>query len=106
MIGRPYYEDMITVVTEGATADDMLKTYRHSKDGKKGEIAVLKLADDKYLIMHDMGKRTEKFVKKIDVHNEVLLPWTILIEGNKASALRADYYVAVSYPLPLGNGAL
>ena len=46
-----------------------------------------------------MTKQIEKFVKKIEAHNEVLLPWTLLIEGNKASALRADYYVAVSYPL-------
>jgi hypothetical protein len=40
-----------------------------------------------------------KFVDKIGIQNAGILPWMILIEDNKATALRADYLIAISYPL-------
>ena len=97
MVGRPYYNDFIEV--QGESAKALLETYKKSRDAKKGTQYILELNSDTYVIGYAFDRRTEKFIRKIEAHNELLLPWTIVIEGNKAYAMRADFYVAVSYPL-------
>jgi len=93
MVGMPYYEDM-TVVGEGSTADLVAKAKK-----AKGTTAVLKLSDDRYVAFVEMDRRTNGFVKKIGTQNAQLLPWAVLIEGGKAKALSAKYFIAISYPL-------
>lgn len=93
MIGMPYYEDM-DVVGEGTTAELVAKANK-----AKGTTAVVKLGDDRYVAFVEMDRRTNGFVKKIGTQNGELLPWAVLIEGGKAKALSAKYFIAVSYPL-------
>ncbi|MGZ8545798.1 MAG: hypothetical protein ACXWVU_00250 [Sulfuricurvum sp.] len=93
MVGMPYYEDM-DVVGEGATADLVTKA-----KASKGVTAVLQLSADRYVAFVDLEKRTNGFVKKIGLQNGELLPWAVLIEGGKAKALNAKYFIAISYPL-------
>ncbi|MFY9141832.1 hypothetical protein [Sulfuricurvum sp.] len=93
MVGMPYYEDM-TVVGEGATADLVAKA-----KAAKGTTAVVKLSDDRYVAFVSLDRRTNGFVKKIGTQNGEILPWAVLIEGGKAKALSAKYFIAISYPL-------
>jgi hypothetical protein len=93
MVGMPYYEDM-SVVGEGATADLVAKAQK-----AKGTTAVVKLSDDRYVAFVSLDRRTNGFVKKIGTQNGEILPWAVLIEGGKAKALSAKYFIAISYPL-------
>jgi len=93
MMGMPYYEDM-DIVGEGTTADLVAKA-----QAAKGTTAVVNLGEDRYLAFVELDKRTNGFVKKIGTQNSELLPWAVLIEGGKAKALNAKYFIAVSYPL-------
>ena len=93
MVGMPYYQDM-DVVGEGATADLVAKA-----KAAKGTIAVVKLADDRYVAFVELDKRNNGFVKKTGTQNAQILPWAVLIEDGKAKALNAKYCIAVSYPL-------
>lgn len=96
MIGMPYYNDTDEIGT-GTTAELVSK----AKSYKKGKLEIfeLKLSENNYLIGYELGKRTKKFVKKIGRANGAILPWCITIENNKATALNAKYYIAISYPL-------
>ncbi len=91
MLSMPYYQDM-DVVGEGSTADLVAKA-------KAAKGTVVQLGDDRYLAFVDLDKRTSAFPKKIGTQNGELLPWAVLIEGGKAKALNAKYFIAVSYPL-------
>jgi hypothetical protein len=93
MMGMPYYEDM-DIVGEGTTADLVAKA-----KASKGVTAVVQLSADRYVAFVEMDKRTNGFVKKIGLHNGQLLPWAVLIEGGKAKAHSAKYFIAISYPL-------
>ena len=95
MIGMPYYQDG-DVVGEGSTA----KLLKKAESYKKGKfhLFTLKLADGKYLVGYDLGKRTAKFPEKIGLKNAGLLPYTILIENDEARILAPKFYLAVSYP--------
>ena len=59
----------------------------------------LELPNGSTLVGVDLDKRTKKFVKKIGTQNAEILPYTILIEDGKATALAAKYYIAISYPM-------
>lgn len=95
MISRPYYQD---VIVAGEGENETLKSTLE-KNAKKGLIFKLELSEGRTLYGVDLDKRTMKFVDKIGVHNAGLLPWMVLIENGKATAMRADYYIAISYPL-------
>ncbi len=107
MISRPYYQDVIEI-NEGNLAELQAKL---EKKAKKNLIFKLELDKDRVLYGVNLGKRTMKFPDKIGVQNAGLLPWMVLIENHtvkkdgkesvvaKATAMRADYYIAISYPL-------
>jgi hypothetical protein len=95
MIGRPYYQDVI-LAAEGE--NEALKSTLE-KNAKKNLIFKLELSEGRTLYGVNLDKRTMKFVDKIGVHNAGLLPWMVLVENGKATAMRADYYIAISYPL-------
>lgn len=95
MISRPYYQDVI-VAAEGE--NEALKSSLE-KNAKKNLVFKIELSEGRTLYGVNLGKRTMKFVDKIGVQNAGLLPWMILIEDGKATAMRADYYIAISYPL-------
>ncbi|MDA3907696.1 MAG: hypothetical protein PF437_01280 [Sulfurimonas sp.] len=96
MVSMPYYEDT-DLLGEG-TNEELLAKANNYKDGKL-KIFEIKLSDNSYLLGYKLGKRTAKFTKKIGRANAGLLPWTIVIEDGKATALSAKYHIAISYPL-------
>lgn len=95
MIGRPYYQDQI-IAGEGNTTDLIAKL-----DSAKSKKIVfkMKVGEGRTLYGVKLHKRTMKFVDKIGAVNAGILPWMILVEDNQAKALRADYLIAISYPL-------
>lgn len=95
MMGRPYYQDVITA-GEGTTAELNAKI-----EGAKKKDLVFKLevGEGRTLYGVKLNKRTMKFVDKIGAQNAGILPWMVLVEDNKATAMRADYLIAISYPL-------
>lgn len=103
MISRPYYQDTIQI-KEGTLADLQAKL---EKKAKKNLIFKLELEEGRVLYGVNLGRRTMKFADKIGVKNAGLLPWMVLIENKtidgvevaQATAMRADYYIAISYPL-------
>ncbi len=95
MMGMPYYEDMATV---GKGSHDELLAKVKAYEGGKNVIFELNLGAGSTLIGYKIGKDTAKFVQKIGVQNAQLLPYTILIEGDKARILAPKYYLAISYP--------
>lgn len=107
MISRPYYQDTIKI-KEGGMADLQAKL---EKKAKKNLIFKLDLDEERTLYGVNLGKRTMKFPNKIGTKNAGLLPWMILMENKtiqvdgkdvviaQATAMRADYYIAISYPL-------
>jgi hypothetical protein len=96
MVGMPYYADVDTLAS-GANADLLAKAKEYK--GGKELLFELKLSDNTTLIGYELGKRTNKFVEKIGRANAAILPYTVTIENNKATALGAKYYIAISYPL-------
>lgn len=93
MIGMPYYQEM-DIVGEGTTAELVAKAKK-----AKGTVNVVQLDADRYVAFVELDKRNSGFVKKIGTQNSDILPWAVLIEGGKAKALNAKYFIAVSYPL-------
>jgi len=96
MIGMPYYEDA-DKLGEGTNEALLAKAKKY----KKGKLFLyeLKLSNGTTLVGYDLSKRTKKFVKKIGRANAAILPWSVVIEDGKATALNAKYYIAISYPL-------
>jgi hypothetical protein len=93
MLGMPYYKEM-DLLGEGTTAELVAKV-----KAAKGTTAVMQLGADRYVAFVELDKRTSGFVKKVGTQNAEILPWAVLIEGGKAKALNAQYFIAVSYPL-------
>lgn len=91
MIGMPYYKDM-GVVGTGTTADLVAKA-------KAAKGIVLEIGADRYVAFIELDKRTNGFVKKIGTDKAEVLPWPVLIENGEAKALKAEYHIAISYPL-------
>ena len=96
MIGMPYYNEP-DVLGEGTNAELLAKAKKY----KKGKFFLyeLKLSDNSTIVGFELGKRTKKFVKKVGRANAAVLPWSIVIENGRATALSAKYYIAISYPL-------
>ena len=105
MVSRPYYQDTIEI-KEGTAADLQAKL---EKKAKKNLVFKLELDEGRTLYGVNLARRTMKFPDKIGVQNAGLLPWMVLIENKTedgketgiaiATAMRADYYIAISYPL-------
>ncbi len=95
MMGRPYYQDVI-LAGEGETAALNAKI---QKAKKKDLVFKLEVGEGRTLYGVKLNKRTMKFADKIGVQNASIMPWMVLVEDNKATALRADYLIAISYPL-------
>ncbi len=107
MISRPYYQDTIKI-KEGGLSD--LQSSLEA-NAKKNLIFKLELDEGRVLYGVNLGKRTMKFADKIGAQNAALLPWMVLMENKtiqvdgkdvviaQATAMRADYYIAISYPL-------
>jgi len=96
MVGMPYYADVDTLGT--GTNAELLAKAKEYKSGKS-LLFELKLSDNTTLVGYELGKKTNKFVEKIGRANAAILPYTVVIENNKATALGAKYYIAISYPL-------
>lgn len=96
MVGMPEYKD-VYVLGEGEN-QTLLSKLQTFKDGQH-VVFVLDLGEGRSLVGFDLSRRTKKFVEKIGTQNAELLPYTILIEDSKATALAAKYYLALSYPL-------
>lgn len=101
MISMPYYKE-VDLLDQGPNADLIAKAKAYKKG--KGLIFEIKLSENSTLLGYALGKRTSKFVKKIGRANAGILPYCITIEDNKATALSAKYYIAISYPLLDMNG--
>jgi len=97
---HPRYHE-VEVVGEGSNAE-LLKKARNYKKGKLVAFE-LKITDDTTLFGYGIGRGTQRFVKKIGRANAGLLPWPLVISGGKATVLKAEYYIAMNYPL-LGMG--
>ena len=95
MIGMPTYAVQYNLA-EGDSA--MLLDELESYNEGKAVVFVLALGRGRTLVGFDLDERTKTFLEKIGTQNAELLPYTILIEEGKATALRAEYYVPISYP--------
>jgi len=95
-LGMPYYEDT-KVLGEGSNSELLEK----ARSYKKGKLIAfeLKIDSDTTLIGYEIGRGTQRFVKKIGRSNAGLLPWPIVVSGGKATMLQAEYYIAMNYPL-------
>lgn len=99
-LGMPYYQD-VEVLGEGTNADLIAKLKEYQKG--KALVYELKISDDTTLVGYEIGRGTKRFVSKIGRQNAGLLPWPIVVSGGKATMLKAEYYIAMNYPL-LGMG--
>jgi hypothetical protein len=91
MMSMPYYEDNL-VLAEGKN-EDLLKKAKNKK-----VIFEIKLKNS-VLLGYDLSSDTKSFVETIGRTNAEVLPYTIMIENGKATALHAKFYLAISYPL-------
>jgi len=87
-LSMPYYEDILE-----------LKSGAKLTINPKKVAFTLKLANGSTLVGVKMPQKSEKFIELIGQENAIALPYTVLIEGGKAYALHAKYYLAASYPL-------
>ena len=94
-MGMPYYED--TEVLGEATNEELLAKLKKYKKGK-GLAFEHKIDEATTLVGYKIGRGTERFAKKIGRNNAGLLPWMISIDAGKAQMLKAEYYIALSYP--------
>ena len=92
MFGMPYYKEMDTVA-KGDTAALVQKAQAG------GNVAfVLNLSADRVLLGYKLSDKTSNFVSTVGTKNALVLPYTIIVEENKAKTLAGKYYIAVSYP--------
>ncbi len=98
MMGMPYYEDT-DELAEGKNADLLAKA-----QASANHLFTLTLSEGRHLVGFSLSQETSSFPLKIGVKNAGLLPYTVLIENDKALAMAPKYYIAVSYPmLSMGN---
>ncbi len=91
MMGMPYYEDMDTVGKgDAATLLSKLKA-----NGKA--LFSLKLGDQT-LVGFKLDDNVASFVNTIGKKEGAVLPYCVLLEGNKAKILAPKYNIALRYP--------
>jgi hypothetical protein len=95
MFGMPYYED-VEELAEGDNGDLLSKV----KANNENVIFELQVSPQTTLVGYKLTltPETNAFVEKIGRANAAVLPYCIVIEDGKATALAAKYYLAVSYP--------
>ncbi len=91
MNGMPQYKDMAEV----AIGSDLYQNIH----GKKQVVFEQKLPNGAVLFGMTFRKRTQKFPYRIGTNNAALLPYPVLIKGNKAYIMDPKYYISVMYPL-------
>lgn len=91
MNGMPQYNDMIEV----ASGDDLLERIKDNKNILFSQT----LNDGSVLVGVKLNKRTNKFTSKIGTNNAGMLPYPLIIRGNKAKILDPKYYISYMYPL-------
>ena len=96
MIGMPSYADQYVL---GSGAGDKLLEKLQSYDDGKDVVFTLPLGEGRWLVGFDLSTRTKRFLDKTGTRNAEVLPYTILIENGHATALKVEYYIALSYPL-------
>ncbi len=94
MMSMPYYEDTLELAS-----GDNTELYQKLKSKSAKQILFdLDFGNGSRLLGLNMGPTVEKFIDTIGVDNAALLPYTVLIEDGRATALHAKYYIALSYP--------
>ncbi len=91
MNGMPQYKDMVEV----AMGSDLYRNIH----GKKQVVFEQKLPNGAVLFGMTFRKRTQKFPYRIGTNNAALLPYPVLIKGDKAYIMDPKYYISVMYPL-------
>ena len=91
MNGMPQYKDMVEV----AMGSDLYQNIH----GKKQVVFEQKLPNGAVLFGMKFRKRTQKFPYRIGTNNAALLPYPVLIKGDKAYIMDPKYYISVMYPL-------
>ncbi len=96
MIGMPSYTNQYVL---GSGQSEKLLEQLQSYDDGKAVVFTLPLGEGRWLVGFDLSTRTKRFLDKTGTRNAEILPYTILIEDGHATALKVEYYVALSYPL-------
>ncbi len=89
--GMPYYEDM-DVVAKG-NHNELLAKLKNSNP-----VFVLPLSPERALVGFRLSDKTAGFINKIGTKNAQVLPYAVLVEGEKAYILAPKYQLALSYP--------
>jgi len=92
MMGMPYYEDE-DELAEGSNSELLNKA-----KASNNVLFELQLSDNSTLVGYALSAQTSKFVETIGRANAAVLPYCVSIEDEKATALAAKYYLAISYP--------
>jgi len=96
MIGMPTYGNTYLLGQgDNASLLTKLEEYKNGED----VVFTLPFGDSRTLVGFDLSDKTKTFVNKIGSENAEVLPYTILVEEGNATALKAEYYIALSYPL-------
>ena len=90
MSGLPFYEDM-EVVARGQNLLEKIKNNKHV-------VFTQTLDNGSTLIGVKLGKRTNKFTKRIGTNNAAMLPYPVLIENGQAKIMEPKYYISIMYP--------
>lgn len=93
MVSMPYYQDMIEVAS-GTNATLIAKI-----KASKSLVYEQKVSNNATIFGIKLSDRTSKFASKIGSQNAIVLPYSILVENNKAYILHPKYYIALMYPL-------
>ncbi|MDD5358976.1 MAG: hypothetical protein PHI79_06515 [Sulfurovaceae bacterium] len=93
MVSMPYYQDMIEIAS-GTNATLIAKI-----KASKNLVYEQKVSSNATIFGIKLSDRTSKFASKIGSQNTIVLPYTILVENNKAYILHPKYYIALMYPL-------
>jgi hypothetical protein len=93
MMSMPYYEDS-DELAEGKNADLLAKA-----EASPNHLFTLTLSEGRHLVGMKLSPSTSEFPLKVGVQNAGLLPYTVLIEEDKAISMASKYYIAVSYPM-------
>ncbi|MCF6244145.1 MAG: hypothetical protein L3J43_03860, partial [Sulfurovum sp.] len=91
MKGMPKYQNMIEV----ASGTNLLEKLKNNDK----VVFTQSLENGATLVGIKLGKRTQKFTKRIGRNNAAMLPYPILIENGKAKILDPKYYISFMYPL-------
>jgi hypothetical protein len=91
----PYYKDFIKVGS--GKAEELVKKMK--KNAGENLVFVKKLSEGRYIASVGLPGEIEGFLTTLkSENNSVLMPYTVLIEKNKAYIMDPKYYLAISLP--------